>query len=595
MDIKKILIAAAAAFAAIPALPQNLNPTVEITNAFEGKLMESEKHTVKMDVPDSLLKFDLDYDYSVFSTRYGGGYDFAPYLMDMRPEADSYRGRRMYLKASAGYALNPVVDFVWSPLEKRNFKLDVFASTDSYYGDYRNICAVPRDGGATDLSLVPVTDRAVQSSPYGEDYASGYDFSSRAGFSSRYDWKSGALSFGAQWRGINTKSMWTATNWNSASADFRVFSKDVPQKKFVYDLSVSYSHGQDDFRQLSGDAPYSCVMTNDLGLSGSVGHSAGANRLLVAFGLNISDYGKLFDAQVLDWYLLPKYVIASQRAFLSLGVRIPFISSSGDSALLGSGSIQGIYPDIHASYTIVRDCLNVYADVTGGETVNTYAALKERYHFLNPSYQGITGTLLDNSDEKFHIRGGFRGNIASVFRFDASAGYSAVSNGFMESVTGAPLYVSYACDLLPCVSYSDYRRVYAGFTAGYDRKPVFFDLAFLWNHTVLADGATGIAPSAFTGSARVGYNYNERIKAWVYGAFASGREGCPNPVRPSAATLSTAYVPGYFDLGLYAEYVVNRNFSVFLRGANLLNASIQRVPLYAERGISVSAGLVWQL
>ena len=41
MDIKKILIAAAAAFAAIPALPQNLNPTVEITNAFEGKLMES--------------------------------------------------------------------------------------------------------------------------------------------------------------------------------------------------------------------------------------------------------------------------------------------------------------------------------------------------------------------------------------------------------------------------------------------------------------------------------------------------------------------------------------------------------------------------
>ncbi|MGN0196335.1 MAG: hypothetical protein ACI4AE_07765 [Candidatus Cryptobacteroides sp.] len=595
MDGKKILIAAAAAFAAIQAFSQNLNPTVEITNAFEGKLLESDKQTVKMDVPDSLLKFDLEYDYSVFSTRYGGGYDFAPYLMDMRPEADSYRGRRMYLKASAGYALNPVVDFVWSPVEKRSFKLDVFASTDSYYGDYRNICAVPQGGGAADFSLVPVTDGSVQASPYAEDCTSGYDFSSRAGFSSRYDWKSGALSFGAQWRGLNTKSMWTATNWNSASADFRVFSKNVPQKKFVYDLSVSYSHGQDDFRQLSGDAPYSCVMTNDIGLSGFVGHSAGANRLLVAFGLNLHDYGKLFDAQVLDWYLLPKYVIESRNAFLSLGVRIPFISSSGDSALLGSRGIQGIYPDIHASYTIVRDCLNVYADVTGGETVNSYAALKERYHFLNPSYPGNAGTLLDNSDEKFHIRGGFRGNIASVFRFDAAAGYSTVSNGFMESVTGASLTGNYADGLLPCVSYSDYQRVYAGFKAGYDRKPVSVDLAFLWNHTILADGATGIAPSAFTGSARVGYNYNERIKVYVYGAFASKREGRPNPLLPASEDLSTASVPGYFDLGLYAEYVVNRNFSVFLRGANLLNASIQRVPLYAERGISASAGLVWQL
>ena len=65
-----IAISAIALAAAVTAGAQNLNPTVEVTNQFEGKVMEVAKPVVDMDVPDSLLRFDLDFDYSVFDTPY---------------------------------------------------------------------------------------------------------------------------------------------------------------------------------------------------------------------------------------------------------------------------------------------------------------------------------------------------------------------------------------------------------------------------------------------------------------------------------------------------------------------------------------------
>ena len=53
--MRRYIILAAALLAYAAASAQNLNPTVQVTNDYEGKLMEVEKRNVQMAVPDSLL------------------------------------------------------------------------------------------------------------------------------------------------------------------------------------------------------------------------------------------------------------------------------------------------------------------------------------------------------------------------------------------------------------------------------------------------------------------------------------------------------------------------------------------------------------
>ena len=61
-------IATTALAAAVTALAygQNLNPTVEVTNTYEGGASSIVKPLQQMAVPDSVTTFNLDFDYSVF-------------------------------------------------------------------------------------------------------------------------------------------------------------------------------------------------------------------------------------------------------------------------------------------------------------------------------------------------------------------------------------------------------------------------------------------------------------------------------------------------------------------------------------------------
>ena len=99
---RRYLYSAAALLLCAAASAQNLNPTVQVTNAYEGRALDVEKQNVAMAVPDSLLKFDWDFGYSVFDNPYKGAYEFSPYLIEMRPDPTVYAGKKFYLRAGAG-------------------------------------------------------------------------------------------------------------------------------------------------------------------------------------------------------------------------------------------------------------------------------------------------------------------------------------------------------------------------------------------------------------------------------------------------------------------------------------------------------------
>ena len=118
---------------------QELDPTVVVNRAYEGKLVEVSKPSFDMMVPDSVTRFDLDFDYTVFEKPFRGSYEFSPYLLKMQPSSAVQKRRQLYLKAGAGYTLHPTFDVVWSPTFKGPFRMDVYGLHRSYFGPYRNI------------------------------------------------------------------------------------------------------------------------------------------------------------------------------------------------------------------------------------------------------------------------------------------------------------------------------------------------------------------------------------------------------------------------------------------------------------------------
>ena len=62
-----------------------------------------------------------------------------------------------------------------------------------------------------------------------------------------------------------------------------------------------------------------------------------------------------------------------------------------------------------------------------------------------------------------------------------------------------------------------------------------------------------------------------------------------------ASAVYDAEIPGYADLGIYFEFATSRALSFWVRGGNLLNMTIQRNPLFAEKGINFTAGICLNL
>ena len=173
---KTYILAVAALCAGAALRAQNLNPTVEVTRTYESKDLNINKGTVPMNVPDSLLRFDTDFDYSVFGNPYKGAYEFSPYLMNMKPQREGFPGNKLYVRAGAGYAFRPEADIVFSPILDGAFQMSLYGSMRGFFGDWRSVKA-ERDGVSTSVYDLK--------GDKGETF-SGRDLLVRAGMDGRY-------------------------------------------------------------------------------------------------------------------------------------------------------------------------------------------------------------------------------------------------------------------------------------------------------------------------------------------------------------------------------------------------------------------------
>ena len=564
------LLLSAAAFA------QNLNPTVEVTNAYEGKLMEVKKQDVPMAVPDSLMKFDWNFKYSVFENPYKGAYEFTPYMIEMRPDVTPSDATRLYARLGAGYSLHPEGVVYWNPSLSPKVSLSVYDRFNGYWGDY-----------------IDVNHRTT---PY-----YGSDMSNVAGLGVRYNADKFVVSLDGDFDWIRTRELLFDGN-NVLKGGGSIGIESVNTRRATYGLSVHYSGLRNTINAYAGDTPADFAEDN-LGGAFKAGvmlgrkHSLNVNATIdrYVFGNARTNYA----SSNVSYAVTPSYSFIFKRGSVSVGVTYSDIIRDAlyDGTEYGEVDylFKNFYPDVHASFEVLRDALVVSAKFTGGLKFNTYGSYLEGNHHFNslltdryaPDPKESYMPLGDASVNTYDAGLGLSGRLTSRFQYRVEGGYAHWYHSPLEGVIKAADDCVY-----PTISMTNYDIAYV------DLHAAFLGDSFnASGHLRLQDAAFGNVSYAFSlpnvvGDAVAEYNWNHRIFVGVSGEWMSARE------YGGLMALDDSYhctVYGWFDLGVQAEYRFAGKFSVWAKGGNLLNQKIMKNCLYAEKGPYFTAGICLSL
>lgn len=456
--MKKILISAACLLMGAAAFSQNLNPTVEVTNAYVREASGIEKPSQLLELPDSVLRFNLDFEYAVKETPYRGAYEFKPYLVQLRPQARPSKEGTLYLRAGAGYSFHPELSVVYTPVASQKVHVNVYAGHESYIGTYVG------------------------------DWK-GQDLRSRVGADMLLGWRRGSLTANVQYNNIFARDYNAPMNHHQVEASAHL--QNIPGTTRVdYDIKTRVSYvaapgGFDETRTRT-----------DVQLGSRL---LGRNLRLAASAETVSQP----EASAASFSLTPRYIRGGARLSFNAGVKLAFVARSSDTFAPSAGGF--IFPDVMLSWKIVPDYLTLFAAVTGGNELVSYESLLAQNSFID-----AFNVTTDVKRVNVAAVAGLRGNIAHRFSYEVKGGYSWMANSWLwgKSPAGNPAF----CYGGPI--HAAFVDVEGGWKNHFlDVKAHFKYMKTLNKPTVITPAVLPFLPVEYSGDAHIFYNWGSRIWA----------------------------------------------------------------------------------
>jgi hypothetical protein len=551
MKHKYLTIIACVAMGA-PLAAQNINQSVQVTNDYVTRFADFQKQGPALQVPDSLYRFDYDFDYSVFETPYKGSYEFAPYRIAVTPEARLYDGNTLYLRAGAGYAFRPQFELAWQMLQEPNFAIGVFAEAGGYAGKYSR--------------------RGVDGT-FG-----GRDLTARARVGGQYLTEASRLSYQFGYEGIfagmNGANPAFRSAFNSAILAGRVQSRERPGSRFFYDFDVRYRYSGDNslpagFGSKNGENNFRVGLSVGPVLQGKYGFlidglfETDALRSVSNDGTpNVVVFGEMFGAKVVAMLASVKphldFLLGPVR--LDAGVRV-------DYSVKDRSGLFTFAPDVKARLAILEADLELYAGVRGGQNLESHYAIKQLNHFAMRSAASAS-----ISREKLRVYGGLQGHWGTRLQYELEAGYGSYS--------GMPMARLYG------VVAMDYKEAFGQASLSWKDERLELDGAVAYAYRRIYGSSAAYAPPAFTADVRGRYNWDKRIWAGAFVEAASGR---------MSLAKDGAWIAGYANVGLTGEYRIDDRWTVWGEAGNLLGMAIERAPGFVEKGPYLTVGLSLKL
>ena len=531
MRYSRLIATSALLFAFCLAEAQNYDPTVEVTKDFVSEMADARKLELKPTIPDSLSRFKLDFDYEVFNKPYKGSYSFTPYNVMFIPDDGADKHPFLYLNAGGGYGLHPVLTAVVSPRFGRKFTMDIYQDLGGYSGAY-------------------------------EGY-SGYDVSEQAGLRGSLRQDSFDFLFDLHYNALAVKDLaLTGGAFHRFGESLRFTSSDMEANFMSYDITQSYNFSMEQ----AGASP---LVENEFLLYGFLAPSLQYEALsfVLDFNTGYRGYSGAMDTALYSIETVPQFRFDVWKLHFNLGARLSYLSRP-------SGHAMHIYPELMLNMRLFKDRLDLFAGVSGGDRLNSYSSLKAANHHFNMAYAlGGQDDVLSCTRELYNAYFGLGGSIGSVFQYNLKAGHSKISD---DTLLGVDALGNAALVL------GDYTLNYLDASTTIRTVPVDFNLGV---HLRSADinSSKAFSLPLLSSDASVVWNWHRR--------FFVGAE----LEMLSARTMDTYTMDAFYNLGLSFEMKMASWISLWLRGDNLLNQRLERIPGVVETGIGngiwLSAGI----
>ena len=258
----------------------------------------------------------------------------------------------------------------------------------------------------------------------------------------------------------------------------------------------------------------------------------------------------------------------------------------------GAYSSSKIFPAVTADFTLIPDYLQVFGEVKGDVNRNSLKGFTDENPWLN------SNILVKNTVEKLSFSAGIKGTGGPGFGYKARV--------YVKQFDDMPLFVNNFTDFNKFDVIYDFGKTKLTGLEG--EISVQVSDALKWTGKLNLDDwkpasetyswfKPGLKVSSnfmYTFNKKLSFNagvvIQDDVKAKVY-------TGAPVPasqyVIPNTNIELIETVKGYVDLGLGADYRINKKFSVFAKANNILNTNYSRYLYYQVNGFNIFGGLTY--
>lgn len=541
------------------AAAQSISPTVEVTRKYDVNMGDMVKPFAPAAFDDSLLRFERNFDYSIFSRPYRSLYDFTPYdALQLKP-AELQRYPILNARIGCQYPVMPSAELHLQKITHGGLYFSLSGHHDSYFG---NLPSAVSDGviGAGRM----------------QNGISG-DF--------KYAWEAGEFNFR------------TGYNYDDYSHEFGAARQWNNRHALDISAALSSAHKEDDSiyydfaaRLLRTGSSYSYTLADSLSLAetmmhlkGRVGTTFDVHRVYINMDIRFAGYDQLKDYTLGIVEFTPMYEMNRGGFSGKLGVRFGNrfgVKKDKESDVADGNDLEpwtNIFPDIDARLKLVKDYLWLHAEIGGGNDMNAWSDLIRSVPWLSPSVPLHFGTRPFDSSLTLEsvIFGRVAVNLSTSYVINRS---KVMFAPVMESAPDAPLPQPYR--IMPY--YEDVNTLSTAVEAFWKSEDLTMGGEYCRNWFFSPDGLDITELPSATARLYARYNIRERFIFSLDYNFRSPLSG---------SRFGSFAVPAVHNLDANVNFVINRHFMIYLKAGNLLDSRNQYVPLYVEPGRNFGGGV----
>ncbi len=268
-----------------------------------------------------------------------------------------------------------------------------------------------------------------------------------------------------------------------------------------------------------------------------------------------------------DFGVLPSVQIENDNLIFNIGAKIFY--QNQDTLYKNMQFI----PDANIHLNLIYEKLTVYAGVTGGINQNSYTKSSLDNPYLLPE------TAMLPSLTPYDIFGGFNGAFSSSFSYEIKLGFRHIKNHpfYLQSEGTCQYYT---------MIFDDMNQSYfeTALNIGLGKKlDLKLHLDYLQNDPEHLKKA--IMMPDFQFKSLLNFHPNDKLQFNIELNNMGSR---------SVDILAKKSIAGYTDLNLGIRYNVNKQFTAFVKGLNLLNESYEKYAGYPVQKIQIMGGVSYR-